>query len=146
MSELLGVELSETNPLLVGGAVAVVVLLLVARRWIVRSRRARRRGPRAGEVWFAEVPFEDGTGSKDRPVLVLDTYGTLCHVARFTSQDRSNRRDHLRVPHRVRGLDRASWADLRPLPLPSAALRRRVSGADRSLLRWYRRAAQQPTG
>ncbi|WP_407345295.1 type II toxin-antitoxin system PemK/MazF family toxin [Pengzhenrongella phosphoraccumulans] len=77
-------------PLLLVAAVAFFLLVGAIRR------RAGR--PRTGEIWFAQVPFRDGTGSKDRPVLVLSVDGRACTVAQFTSQDRDARRDYLRVP------------------------------------------------
>lgn len=112
------------------------VLLLVA----IRAFSAWR-GPRAapGEVWFAQVPFADGTGSKDRPVLVLAVQGSVCTVARFTSRDRTARRDHRRVPGWLPGLHGDSWADLRPLTVRRRALRRRVAAPNVPLLAWYQR-------
>jgi hypothetical protein len=122
-------------------AVVVAVLLL---GWLFRPRHAPRRRsslPRVGEVWFAEVPFEDGTGSKDRPVLVLSVAGGSCEVARFTSQDRSGRRDHVRAPQGVPGLPKASWLNLRPLDLPRSAFRRPIGDPGEAFVGWYRNAA-----
>lgn len=131
------------------GAVVALLLLLVLQ---VRSRRRRARAaararslsraPYAGEIWFADVPYEDGTGSKDRPVLVLHVRHRTCEVARFTSQDRSERRDHVAVPSGFPGLSRASWIDLRPRELPISALRRRAGVPGLALVAWYRDAAQ----
>ncbi|WP_242448319.1 type II toxin-antitoxin system PemK/MazF family toxin [Cellulomonas sp. WB94] len=103
--------------------------------------RRRKRRPRAGEIWFADVPFEDGTGSKDRPVLVLAVGGRTCTVARFTSQDRGGRRDYVRVPDGVPGLRRASWVDLRPVHLRRSALRRRAGDPGVPFAQWYADAA-----
>lgn len=120
---------------LVVAAVVGVILLVVMRVF------GAWRGPRAarGEVWFAEVPFADGTGSKDRPVLVLAVQGRVCTVARFTSRDRTARRDHRKVPVWLPGLHGDSWADLRPITLRRGALRRRVARPDVALLTWYER-------
>ena len=120
---------------LVVAAVVIGLLVLLLRAAAVWS------GPRPapGEVWFAEVPFADGTGSKDRPVLVLAVQGRACTVARFTSRDRSARRDHRLVPGWLPGLHSASWADLRPIALRRRALRRRVAPPDAALLTWYER-------
>ncbi|MER7763588.1 type II toxin-antitoxin system PemK/MazF family toxin [Streptomyces sp. NPDC097619] len=62
-------------------ALALVVLVAGRRRPEARPRPpavpepAHRPGPpprpRAGDIWWADVPFEDGPGSKDRPCLVL---------------------------------------------------------------------------
>ncbi|GIG41482.1 type II toxin-antitoxin system PemK/MazF family toxin [Cellulomonas phragmiteti] len=134
-------------------ALALAVLLLVV-ALVVRGRRRRPRPrprrrtpgtswgvPRVGEIWFAEVPFDDGTGSKDRPVLVLAVDRRTWEVARFTSQDRSARRDHVRLPPGFPGLTRASWIDLRPRTLPLSAARRRSGDAGEALVAWYREAA-----
>ena len=138
MTEAIEHALSMVGEPGVGGILAAVVVgvVLVLIRVI-----ASWRGPRPvrGEVWFAEVPFADGSGSKDRPVLVLSRKGRVCAVARFTSQDRSARRDHRRVPAQLPGLHGSSWADLRPIPLRCRAFRRRVARADAGLLLWYER-------
>ncbi|MEZ0447616.1 type II toxin-antitoxin system PemK/MazF family toxin [Cellulomonas sp. ICMP 17802] len=118
-------------------AVGLVVLLLV----LLRLLRPRAPRPRPGEVWFAQVPFDDGSGSKDRPVLVLAVHGATCEVARFTSQDRDARRDHVRVPQGVPGLPKASWLNLRPLPLRRSAFRRHVGDPGEAFVAWYRSAA-----
>ncbi|MEV6551565.1 type II toxin-antitoxin system PemK/MazF family toxin [Streptomyces sp. NPDC051597] len=49
-------------------------------------RRAPKRRPRPGEIWWAEVPYEDGPGSKDRPCLVLSVRGDRVLVAKITSK------------------------------------------------------------
>ncbi|MCX4823399.1 type II toxin-antitoxin system PemK/MazF family toxin [Streptomyces sp. NBC_01142] len=38
-------------------------------------RRGPKRRPQPGEIWWADVPYEDGHGSKDRPCLVLSVRG-----------------------------------------------------------------------
>jgi len=110
---------------------AVAFLLLVG---AIKRRSGR---PRAGEIWFAQVPFRDGTGSKDRPVLVLSVTGRACTVAQFTSQDRDARRDYLRVPDGFPGLSRSSWVSLRPVRLPGSAMRRRSGTPGMALVGWY---------
>ncbi|MBT2395571.1 type II toxin-antitoxin system PemK/MazF family toxin [Streptomyces sp. ISL-100] len=88
-------------PVLVG---VVVLLALVAAVVDGRGRgRGRRPGgrtrppgrpgprrpervPRAGEIWWADVPYEDGPGSKDRPCLVLSVRGERALVAKITSK------------------------------------------------------------
>lgn len=132
------------SPALLGALAALLALVaLRVRRRPSRRRPKRRRShrPQVGDVWFAEVPFEDGTGSKDRPVLVLQVRGRTCEVARFTSQDRSARRDHVRIPPGFGGLARASWIDLRPRTLPLSALRRPTGHAGDALVAWYRDAS-----
>ena len=131
-----------------GTAVAGLVVIagaVLAGVWRWLPRRPR---PRPGEVWFADVPFEDRPGSKDRPVLVLTVAGRTCTVAPFTSQDRSARRDHVRLPSGVPGMGKASWVRLRPIPLRCSALRRRISDPGPALVTWYdglaRPAATRP--
>ncbi|WP_066581631.1 type II toxin-antitoxin system PemK/MazF family toxin [Cellulomonas timonensis] len=117
----------------VAGLVVIAgVILAGLRTWLCRGPRAR-----PGEVWFADVPFEDRPGSKDRPVLVLAVAGRTCTVAAFTSQDRSARRDHVRLPSGVPGMGKASWIRLRPIPLRRSALRRRISDPGPALVAWY---------
>ncbi|WP_371652946.1 MULTISPECIES: type II toxin-antitoxin system PemK/MazF family toxin [unclassified Streptomyces] len=49
-------------------------------------RRAPKRRPQPGEIWWADVPYEDGPGSKDRPCLVLSVRGDSALVAKITSK------------------------------------------------------------
>ncbi|MBO3086241.1 hypothetical protein [Cellulomonas fengjieae] len=142
MSEL--AQIPADHPwLTVGVIVTVLVLGRLLRRRTPRPRRTAPRAtvPQPGEVWFAEVPFQDGTGSKDRPVLVLSVGVRGCEVARFTSQDKGARHDHVRAPQGVPGLPKASWLDLRPTTLPRAAFRRRTGEPGDAFVVWYRRAA-----
>ncbi|WP_235523340.1 type II toxin-antitoxin system PemK/MazF family toxin [Cellulomonas sp. Root485] len=135
MTEL--AQLPLDHPWMTVGVLAVLLLVLV----LLGRRRPRAGGPQAGDVWFAEVPFEDGSGSKDRPVLVLSASGRSCEVARFTSQDKNGRRDHVRVPQGVPGLPKASWLNLRPTSLPRSAFRRRTGQPGEAFVAWYRDAA-----
>ncbi|HEY0188398.1 MAG TPA: type II toxin-antitoxin system PemK/MazF family toxin [Cellulomonas sp.] len=130
--------------LLLVGLAALAVLVALGRRR-ARGRRAgrtrsrgRRPAPRPGEVWFALVPFEDGTGAKDRPVLVLAIDTRTCTIARLTSQDQDARRDYARVPPGVPGLRRSSWVSLRPQALDRSAFRRRIGDPGAALVAWYR--------
>jgi hypothetical protein len=54
--------------------------------------------PTPGEIWWADVPFADGTGSKVRPCLVVRTHSNFVEVLKITSQDKGNRWDHVRIP------------------------------------------------
>jgi hypothetical protein len=119
-------------------AAVLVALLVVQAAW-----RRRKRTPHMGEIWFANVPFDDGTGSKDRPVLVLAVSGRTCTVARFTSQDRGARRDHVRVPEGIPGLRRTSWVDLRPTSLRRSAMRRCAGDPGAPFAQWYADAARR---
>lgn len=42
--------------------------------------------PWPGEIWWAMVPFDDGSGAKDRPCLVLFVQGEYAEVAKITSK------------------------------------------------------------
>lgn len=83
----------------------------------VRSRPpggAPGSGPAPGEIWWADVPYTDGTGSKVRPCLVVRTHPRGAEVLKITSQDKSDRDDHLPIP--TAGWDRNatkdSWLDV----------------------------------
>ncbi|GAA2479324.1 type II toxin-antitoxin system PemK/MazF family toxin [Streptomyces gobitricini] len=56
-----------------------------------RPRTRPRTRPLPGEIWWAEVPYEDGPGSKDRPCLVLAVRGDTVRVAKITSRYRDER-------------------------------------------------------
>jgi hypothetical protein len=70
--------------------------------------------PTPGEIWWADVPFADRTGEKNRPCLVIRTHPNSVEVLKITSQDKSKRRDHIPMPTaewdpRAR---KDSWIDL----------------------------------
>ncbi|MFE2045419.1 type II toxin-antitoxin system PemK/MazF family toxin [Streptomyces sp. NPDC059477] len=62
------------------------------------GRRAARADPRPGEIWWAQVPYEDGPGGKDRPCLVLAVHGRRALVAKITTKYRDERAGVLRLP------------------------------------------------
>lgn len=95
--------------------VAVVVLafgVALVDGWARSGRPARRRGvrrpprrersgrprPRAGEIWWARVPYEGGSGGKDRPCLVLGVRGDSVRVAKITSKYRDERAGVIPLP------------------------------------------------
>jgi len=137
---------------LLGALVAVV--LLRRRRGPTRGRpvtplRPPRPGwrgrPAPGEIWWADVPFQDGAGSKIRPCLVLRTGPGGSAVLKITSQDQSARAAHLRLP--TAGWDpRAghdSWLDLRSAyQLRTVAFQRRAGVVDTRSWKAVRRAHQ----
>ncbi|MFE7037827.1 type II toxin-antitoxin system PemK/MazF family toxin [Streptomyces sp. NPDC057621] len=84
-------------------ALAAVVLLAAVATFVDgwgrgRKPSARRRPPgrvdeirrpsrpRPAEIWWANVPFEDGPGAKDRPCLVLSVRGRRAVVAKITTK------------------------------------------------------------
>ncbi|MFC4035358.1 type II toxin-antitoxin system PemK/MazF family toxin [Streptomyces polygonati] len=91
---------------IVAAAVALLALIATLVEGRARQRRPRRpesgtsagpaatgaAAPRRGEIWWADVPFEDGPGSKDRPCLVVSVRGRNARVAKITSQH------HLELP------------------------------------------------
>ncbi|WP_329457687.1 type II toxin-antitoxin system PemK/MazF family toxin [Streptomyces sp. NBC_01497] len=122
-----------------------------------RQRRARtrtrppgrpvRRGtprPRAGEIWWAAVPYEDGPGEKDRPCLVLSVRGSRARVAKITTKHHEERPGVIALPpgtvDDARG--RASFLETDEVrEVRSGAFRRRVGAADPALWERVRRHA-----
>ncbi|MFE7359355.1 type II toxin-antitoxin system PemK/MazF family toxin [Streptomyces sp. NPDC057543] len=58
----------------------------------------RRPRPMPGEIWWAEVPYEDGPGAKDRPCLVLSVRGDSALVAKITSKHHEERPGVIALP------------------------------------------------
>ncbi|MCA2217288.1 type II toxin-antitoxin system PemK/MazF family toxin [Jidongwangia harbinensis] len=120
--------------LLAGG----VVLAAVA-GWVLRRRAAEGDPrPRGGDIWWARVPYADGTGAKLRPCLVLRRRRQGVLVLKITSQDKSHRRDHILIP--TRSWDprarRDSYLNLgEPVLVRHDAFQRRAGRADRATLR-----------
>ncbi|MEU8567978.1 type II toxin-antitoxin system PemK/MazF family toxin [Streptomyces pathocidini] len=95
--------------------------------------------PQAGEIWWAEVPFEDGPGSKDRPCLVLALRGKTALVAKITSKFHEERDGVVPLPPGSVGdaSGRASYLEteeLREVPLKD--FRRHVGAVDKKV--WSR--------
>ncbi|MFC9246890.1 type II toxin-antitoxin system PemK/MazF family toxin [Streptomyces sp. NPDC057136] len=61
-------------------------------------RRGAGQLPRPGEIWWAEVPYEDGPGSKDRPCLVLSVRRGTAVVAKITSRHHAERPGVIALP------------------------------------------------
>ncbi|MGP4003842.1 type II toxin-antitoxin system PemK/MazF family toxin [Streptomyces sp. 8N706] len=92
--------------------------------------------PRPGEIWWADVPYEDGPGSKDRPCLVLSVRRGTVRVAKITSKLHDERTGVIPLPAGAVGdaRDRQSFLEtdeLREVPL--AEFRRRAGTLDRSV-------------
>ncbi|MFG3494391.1 type II toxin-antitoxin system PemK/MazF family toxin [Streptomyces sp. NPDC047928] len=98
-----------------------------------RPRGAPEHRPEPGEIWWADVPFEDGPGSKDRPCLVLSVRGGEALVAKITSKGRGERTGVIALPPGSVGdaQGRPSFLEtdeLRDVPLWE--FRRRVGSVD----------------
>ncbi|TQJ88461.1 PemK-like, MazF-like toxin of type II toxin-antitoxin system [Streptomyces sp. SLBN-31] len=61
------------------------------------GERGRQR-PRPAEIWWADVPIEDGPGGKDRPCLVLVVHGERATVAKITSKYHGERPGVIPLP------------------------------------------------
>ncbi|MFE0104041.1 type II toxin-antitoxin system PemK/MazF family toxin [Streptomyces sp. NPDC059009] len=96
-------------------------------------RRRREPVPQAAEIWWARVPYEDGTGGKDRPCLVLAVRGDAALVAKITSKYHDERAGVIPLPPGSVGdaQGRASFLEtdeLRDVPLGD--FRRRAGVVD----------------
>jgi PemK-like, MazF-like toxin of type II toxin-antitoxin system len=92
--------------------VVVVLAALLVWWWTARRRTAPGRvldhqpdsswddRPRPGEIWIADVPFQDRRGSKVRPCLVIRVHPSYVDVLKITSQDKSSRADHVEIETR----------------------------------------------
>lgn len=104
--------------------------------------RGPATAPRPGEIWWADVPYADGTGSKVRPCLVLRVDGRDADVLKITSQDKSDRDDHVPIPTRNwdPNADHDSFLDVsEPIPLPLTAFEDRAGPCDPDLWHTIRR-------
>ncbi|MFE3642786.1 type II toxin-antitoxin system PemK/MazF family toxin [Streptomyces sp. NPDC059169] len=63
-----------------------------------RGRGGPGLRPQPGEIWWADVPYEDGPGSKDRPCLVLAVHGRAARVAKITSRYHDERPGVIPLP------------------------------------------------
>ncbi|SIN37241.1 type II toxin-antitoxin system PemK/MazF family toxin [Micromonospora cremea] len=115
-----------------------------------RSRDAARGAgtPAPGEIWWADVPYADGSGSKVRPCLVLRADSRGADVLKITSQDKSDRDDHVRIPTRDwdPGAEHDSYLSLtEPTRISSAAFADRAGNCDADLWRSVRSLNHLPT-
>ncbi|MFD8739114.1 type II toxin-antitoxin system PemK/MazF family toxin, partial [Streptomyces sp. NPDC059618] len=99
-------------------------------------RAAGGRGgplPRAAEIWWANVPYEDGPGAKDRPCLVLVVRGKRVTVAKITSKYHDERPGVIPLPPGAVGdaQGRPSYLETDELrEVPVGDFRRRVGVVD----------------
>ncbi|CAK7284241.1 type II toxin-antitoxin system PemK/MazF family toxin [Streptomyces sp. SCPE 10] len=63
-----------------------------------RAAGARGTRPSPGDIWWANVPFEDRAEVKDRPCLVLAVRGNRATVAKITSKFHDDRAGVIPLP------------------------------------------------
>ncbi|GHB18880.1 type II toxin-antitoxin system PemK/MazF family toxin [Streptomyces chryseus] len=103
------------------------------------------RVPRAGEIWWADVPYEDGPGSKDRPCLVLSVRGDSALIAKITSKHHEERPGVIALPPGAVGDARGRPSFLETDELRDVGVRgfrRRVGVADRAVWKRVRHLAR----
>ena len=104
---------------------------------------APARLPEPREIWWAQVPFEDGTGSKDRPCLVLHRGARTATVLKITSKHHTELPGVIPLPPGTVGdrAHRASWLETEESrEVPFADFRRRVGAVDPQLWTRVRKA------
>jgi mRNA-degrading endonuclease toxin of MazEF toxin-antitoxin module len=107
------------------------------------SSAASGRLPQPREIWWAQVPFEDGAGSKDRPCLVLRRGDRSATVLKITSKHHAQLPGVIPLPPGT--VDdhehRASWLETEESrEVPFADFRRRVGAVDPQLWSRVRKA------
>jgi hypothetical protein len=123
----------------------IVAVALAAAIWYLRRRRTEYPGqPSTGEIWWADVPYTDGSGSKVRPCLVLLRRRRGIVVLKITSQEKGHRRDHVLIP--TKGWDpwarHDSYLNLgEPIMVRPGAFERRAGTCDPAILK---RIARRP--
>ncbi|MFG2647243.1 type II toxin-antitoxin system PemK/MazF family toxin [Streptomyces sp. NPDC048436] len=103
-----------------------------------RPRGPRRRlpTPKAAEIWWARVPYEDRRGEKDRPCLVLSVRGESAVVAKITSKHHGERPGVIPLPPGSVGdaRGRPSFLETDELrDVPVREFRRRAGAVDPAL-------------
>jgi PemK-like, MazF-like toxin of type II toxin-antitoxin system len=115
-----GFSVVDLNPIRSGAVLVMLWLWIIA--WRVIDRRLLR--PARGDIWWGLVPYQKGSydegeqHAKVRPCLVVSTFPRHAYVLKITSQDKSERRDHIEMPvgwHPRSDPDKESWLQLRPL-------------------------------
>lgn len=96
----------------------------------------RTARPRPAEIWWANVPYEDARGAKDRPCLVIAVRRRRVTVAKITSRYRDERAGVIPLPPGSVGDARGRTSfletdELREVPVRD--FRRRVGVVDPAL-------------
>ncbi|MEV6834183.1 type II toxin-antitoxin system PemK/MazF family toxin [Streptomyces sp. NPDC051133] len=97
------------------------------------ARRTRAGRPVPGDIWWANVPYEDRTEVKDRPCLVLAVRGDRATVAKITSKYHDERAGVIPLPPGAVGdaRGRPSFLETDELrEVPVGDFRRRVGVVD----------------
>lgn len=108
-----------------------------------RRTGAPSRLPEPREIWWATVPFDDGTGAKDRPCLVLHRGAHSAIVLKITSKHHAELPGVIPLPPGTVGDrdHRASWLETdESREVPFTDFRRRVGAVDPQLWTRVRRA------
>jgi len=77
-------------------------------------------------VWMAHIRFEDGTGIKERPVIVLNDRIILCVCMGVTSKTKSWRHGYKLKYWGYAGLSRESWVRFEYLEVKPDKFKRRL--------------------
>lgn len=127
--------------------VIVLVALVIAAVWYFRRRsRSTQQTPprrlpsapqppgraRPKQIWWADVPFSDGSDSKVRPCLVVGFNSRNYRILKITSQDYSHRDDHLEIPTKEWDpkAKSNSFVDLRPILLNPSLFKEQAGELD----------------
>ncbi|MFF1285302.1 type II toxin-antitoxin system PemK/MazF family toxin [Streptomyces sp. NPDC058299] len=97
------------------------------------TRTAHAARPSPGDIWWADVPYEDRAAVKDRPCLVLAVRGDRATVAKITSKYRDERSGVIPLPPGAVGdaKGRPSFLETDELrEVPVGHFRRRVGVVD----------------
>ncbi|MES4890193.1 type II toxin-antitoxin system PemK/MazF family toxin [Streptomyces sp. NPDC096012] len=97
------------------------------------TRAAHAARPAPGDIWWADVPYEDRPEAKDRPCLVLAVRGDRATVAKITSKYHDERSGVIPLPPGAVGDARGrpsfvQTGELREVPVRD--FRRRVGVVD----------------
>ncbi|HEU5143608.1 MAG TPA: type II toxin-antitoxin system PemK/MazF family toxin [Dermatophilaceae bacterium] len=136
---VLAYRIAETRlPIAMAALVAAALAALIAgwalvRWWWVPTSLLPK--VQVGEVWWAQIPFEEGDGSKDRPALVVAAGRRTATVLMFTSADKRGREGFVPVDPRIWRSPRTSYLRLdRQITVPLTSMRRREGLADSRLM------------
>ncbi|MCQ2071221.1 MAG: type II toxin-antitoxin system PemK/MazF family toxin [archaeon] len=82
----------------------------------IKTDSKRHTMPSKGEIWFADVPFEDCSISKARPIVVVDYDGIKLKCYKCTTHDGECRRE-IKDTHSA-NLDKRTWVCTDTITIP----------------------------